>query len=440
MSNGFTRHVLPNGLRVVSVANPAFYSFVWSTYVGVGPRYELPEEIGLTHLLEHMLIQGSENYPTSNAIMRGVEDVGGILDAATYPEYVNVGFAVHRKHWRRIVDIGADILLRPLFDPGEVEHEKLIIGQEMAQHRDAEGRNISVSELAHCLFFRGEVSEVGTRGSRELLSEFTAETVCAHYEHYFRPENTVMCLAGGFDPDEVLPELEARFGGHTPPGEPMKTPAAPVARSDGRALSFCRRTETRPVVELLLGYRAVGMADRRVDGARAAARLLGGGLSSRLFTRVREELGLVYDIDAHLQVYSDTGVVNCFLSADADNVVPAAEAALTVIAETRDGGYDEGELNRHKESVRCGVEMLNDRPDHLADWYGRQELLLGAEGVVSPAEYAARQEALTLSDLATATADFIRPERAHLVCVGPFGDATPGELAAAFPARDVEPS
>jgi predicted Zn-dependent peptidase len=440
MSNGFASYVLPNGLRVVSVANPALYSFVFSTYVRVGPRNESPEEIGLTHLLEHMLIQGSANYPRSNDIMRGVEDVGGILDAATYPEYVNVAFGVHRKHWERVVDIGADILLQPLLDPDEIEHEKLIIAQELAQHRDSDGRNISLSELAHSLFFKGTLSELGTRGNRELLATFTADTVRSHYERYFRPESTVMCLAGGFDPEAVLPEIERRFGGNVASPPLPGAPPAPASRPDGRALSFCRRTETHPVVELLVGYQAVGMADDRVDGARAAARLLGGGLSSRLFTRVREEMGLVYDIEAHMQVYSDCGVINCFLSADADNVVPAAEAALEVIRETREGGFDADELARHKEGVRCGVEMLNDRPDHLADWYGRQELLLGSGEVVSPAEYVARQEGLCAEDLRGALQDFVRPERAHLVCVGPFQDAAPDELAALFPARKVIPA
>jgi hypothetical protein len=156
------RSVLPNWLRVLGVENRSLHSFVCSVYVRVGPRFEPPEQAGLSHFLEHMMLQGSERFPNSAAVLRSIEDVGGIVDAATYPEHIRFVFAVHRKHWRRVMEIAADVLLHPLFDADEIEREKLIIAQEVSQHRDKAGRNISPEEIAHCLLFHGRASESGT--------------------------------------------------------------------------------------------------------------------------------------------------------------------------------------------------------------------------------------------------------------------------------------
>ena len=208
----YRREVLPNGLSVLGVEREDLHSFVCSVYARVGPRFEPPNETGLSHFLEHMLVQGSEKFPTSNAIMRGVEDLGGVIEAQTYPEMIRLVFAVHRKHWPEVMNIASDVVLRPLFDPAEVEQEKAIIAQEVLQNRDREGRNISASELAYELLFKDNVSEAGMRGSPQIMARFDRAMVDAHYRRFFVPANMVLCLAGGFDYDEVLGAVAEEFG------------------------------------------------------------------------------------------------------------------------------------------------------------------------------------------------------------------------------------
>ncbi|NLW49865.1 MAG: insulinase family protein [Candidatus Brocadiaceae bacterium] len=431
------RSVLPNGLRVLGVENPSLHSFVCSVYVRVGPRFEPPERAGLSHFLEHMVLQGSERFPDSATILRGIEDVGGVVDAATYEEHMRFVFAVHRKHWRRVLEIAGDVLLRPLFDPGELEREKLIIAQEVSQHRDRAGRNISPEEIAHCLLFHGRASESGTRGSPAIMSRFDRALIEAHYRRFFVPGNMVVCLAGGLHFDEVLDELAERMGALAPAAETPPEPLPVAARPTARARAFCRPTEALPVAELLLSHRACGLRDERFDALRAASYLLGGGLSSRLFMRVREELGLVYQIDSHVQSYSDTGAFEMFLSVGVENLTAAFEAGLEVLHETLRDGFTAEELDRYKESLRCGMDMLCDQPTHLADWFGRQELLLGADGVVTPADHVGRNEALTLGDLRAVLRDVCTPDRSDLVCVGPYGSAEREGLMSAFDADAV---
>ena len=146
------RH-LDNGLCIIGVENRALHSFSCHARVHAGPRFEPRDRAGLTHFLEHMMIQGSERFPTSHDVLRAVEDIGGIIDACTHPESLEVYVGVHRKHCRRGLEVLTDVLLHPLFGPSETEKEKKVVAQEIAEYRDDRHRNISSAELAYSLCF-----------------------------------------------------------------------------------------------------------------------------------------------------------------------------------------------------------------------------------------------------------------------------------------------
>jgi predicted Zn-dependent peptidase len=170
----------------------------------------------------------------------------------------------------------------------------------------------------------------------------------------------------------------------------------------------------------------------------AASQILGGGLSSRLFTRVREEKGLVYQIQSHPVVYSDAGSVDVALRVDDANLFEACEATLEVLEEYREDGVTEDELESYKENVRCGMDIMCDRPDKLADYLGRQELLLPPAKVRSPAQFVAEQESLTREDLREVICDIFHPDNANLAVVGPFGDGQKERISGMFPAEECE--
>lgn len=435
MLGGYRRELLPNGLRVLGVENSALHSFVCSAYIHAGPRFEPPEKTGLTHFLEHMLMQGSENFPRSSDIMRGVEDLGGVVDGQTYTEFLNVTFGVHRKHWERVMRIAADVLLRPLFDPEELEQEKSIVAQEVFRHRDRDGRNISVHELMYELLLKQQPEEAGTRGCPPITQTFDRAMLEAHYREFFVPQNMVLCLAGGFDFDEVLSYVAEQFGAMEAGDGVPELPPLEVGREAAR--SFYRPTEALPVAEAIYAHRAYPLRDDRSDALRAICQLLGGGLSSRLFARVREELGLVYEVQSYPQTYSDTGSANVYVSVSVENLPRALEAVLGVLEDLLGENFTEGELNRYKESARCGMEILCDHPSRLADWFGKQELFLGPQGVLTPEEYVAKQERLTLQDVKQVLRDLFAESGGNLAVVGPFDDDTSQAVQSLFPQQQV---
>ncbi len=435
MLQNYRRVELPNGLRVLAVENPDLHAFACSAHVRAGARFEPPERTGLSHFVEHMLMQGSENYPSFSDIMRQVEDLGGVVEGQTYPEHVKVTFGVHRKHWRRLLDVAADVVLRPVFDATEVEQEKSIIAEEISHYRDKDGRNISVFELAYELLMKEVPHEAGTRGSLAILEGFDSSLVREHYEKFFVPQNMVLCLAGGFDVDQVLSEATRYFGATDgAAGAPVMLPPELASR---RTRALYRATEALPVAEAALCFHAYPLGDSKFDALRAVGALLGGGLTSRLFSRVREELGLVYDISSYPYGFSDVGALYATLSVSLEHLVSAFEGVLGVLREAAGEGFTDAELERYKESVRCGMDMLCDHPAHVADWFARQELFLGRDDVVGPEEYVARQEKLTLDTLWEVAKAVLLPESANLAVAGPFGEDQIAGLRQRFPAEEA---
>ena len=435
MPGDYERRVLDNGLCVIGVRNPALHYVVCDVRVHAGYRFETPQQTGLTHFLEHMIHQGSRSFPSSSALLRAVEDLGGVIDASTGPESLDVSLGVHRRHWRKGLAILTDILLGPLFQPEEVEKEKKIVAQEIAEYRGERHRNISASELAYGLLFQEGFSELGVRGSLALLQRFDRTPLQEHYERFFIPENMVVSVAGAFEFEDVLAELAASLG-RMPAGRPLPPLVQrPLTRRRRRAVY--RMTQRLPVVEIEMACHAYGLGDPRFDAIQAATHILGGGLSSRLFIEVREERGLVYHIASMADGYSDTGSLNTVLNVEAESLLDAVSATLEVIARTAGEGVTAEELERYKESVRCGMEIMCDRPQGLADWFGRQELLLRPEQLLTPEAYVARHEALTEPKLLEVLGDVLADDSANLSVVGPFTEQQADSLRKLFPAEEV---
>ena len=431
----YRREVLPNGLRIIGVEDPTVHSVIFMALVHTGPRFEGPDETGLTHFLEHLLMQGSEKFPSSTRIMREVEDLGGVIDASTMPEYLTSSVALHQKHWQRGLEILSDVLLNPLLDEEEIEQEKQIVAQEIAEHRDRDGRNISASELSFSLAFKDEPDESGHRGTLGLLSSFDRQKVLSHYRRFFGPRNMVLCVSGNMDFDEVASAIGEYFSEAEQTEDPgdVRPPSRP-----GRRRAIYRRTENKPVAEAVFGYPTPTIGDERFHSSRALSELLGGGMSSRLFTRVREQKGLVYQIQSSLQTYSDVGSLATSLKADPDNLVPAVETTLEVMEELIADGAAEEELERYKETARCGTEIMCDRPERVADWFAKQELLVAPEDIMPPGEYLEQQEAITMDRLQETVREVLESSEARLAVVGPFEDEHHERLSDAFPADEVK--
>ena len=408
---------LDSGLRIVVVERPDLHSAAVVLHVGLGARHESRADAGLSHFLEHMLFQGCDGFADAASLTRRVEDCGGSLDAWTTPEFTTLALGVHRAHWEEGLDILARVARTPRFDPERVEAEKRVVRQELAAHVDPALGTVSVDDLAYNLLWQPDRREATTAGSAAAVARFSAARCARHHAAGYRTDNMVLCCSGAVDAGRVRALAAERFGGAPPAGRP---PSRRALDATQRAPRVLLRAPRWPTVAFRLAHRAFPWHDRRSAALQVLNEILGGGTSSRLFLRVREELGLVYDVGSELALFSDGGSFDITGSAERENVAPTLAAVLDECARLAAGDVDAGLVATTTERIRCRLDFLHDSAYETAEWYGKQSLLLGPDRVRSPDDAMADVARVTAADVTALARELFRPSGRVGVAVGPL--------------------
>jgi predicted Zn-dependent peptidase len=409
------RERLPNGLRLITVEMPSFHSAIALVYLRMGPRFESLETSGLSHVAEHVLFKGTERFPEPEQIARELDALGGELNGATLPEYTELYVSCHSRHFLRGLELLCDVILRPRFDPGHIETERQVILEEIAQYRDATHDGVSVDELSHGLMWPRQAHAFSPLGDAGNVSRFTADAIETHYRRHLVGANLVVCIAGNFARDAVREMIAATLGS-LPRGERILCPTLDDGQTETRCMF--RRGRGR-MAAIRLCYKAFPYHDPRVHPLLVLSDILGGGVTSRLFSRLRERQGLVYDVWANTALFSDCGWVDIATTTSQTKARDAVAGALEEIDRVVSEGVAEDDLQTIKDRVACHMEILEDCPSDVAEWLGTREMLLAPETFVTPADEARELRKVTADETRTVARGLFRPDRRSLVYVGP---------------------
>jgi len=297
------RETLANGLRVIFIPMPTFHSAIAVVYVRMGPRFETVEENGLSHFAEHVLFKGTERHPDPDAISCEIDAIGAELNGATMPEYTELLVSCHSRHFLRGLALLSEVVLCPRFDGEHVDLERRVVLEEMGQYRDIVGDDYSIDELSYELMWPRQAHAFSCLGPEQNVLRFTRDQVEAHYRRFLKGRNTVVCVAGSFDEDAVGALIAERFGS-LPAGDMADAP--PLRDEQAGAQCLFRRARTR-MSYLKLCHKACSYHDPQLYPVLILSDVLGGGVTSRLFARLRERDGLVYDISSNTTLFSDCG-------------------------------------------------------------------------------------------------------------------------------------
>lgn len=418
------RRVLPNGLRVLSTPMPHTRSATVSFYVGAGARYEPDRLAGVSHLVEHCVFKGSAARPQAADISIAIEGVGGVLNAATDREYTVYYAKVPAPELDTALDVILDLVCRPIFDVDELEKERKVILEELAAVEDSPAQLAGLALDA--LLWADTPIGRDIAGTPDSVAAIPYTDTVDYWRSQYAPGNALISLAGALDPETAA----ARVAEHTAGwnfGEPQPWAAAPLA-ADGPRAAF-RRKETEQT-HLAIGLPGVSSNHPDRFALALLVGILGDGMSSRLFIRVREELGLAYDVHAYGSSLHDSGAVYLYLAVDPECAVEALEAALGELARMRDGVATD-ELERARRYVEGRMLLGLEDTRAVSGWNGRQELLRGEIKTVD--EVAAAYKAVTAEDLARVADQYIREDALRLSIIGPHADPAPLESALRFP-------
>jgi predicted Zn-dependent peptidase len=401
---------LSNGLRIVTEHMPDLQSAALGIWVCAGGRHERVEQNGIAHFLEHMAFKGTKTR-SALQIAEAIEDVGGYINAYTSREVTAYYARVLQADTALALDVIADILRNPVFDPSEIETERHVILQEIGQALDTPDDVIFdwLQEQAYPdqpigRTILGEVENV-RRFGREDLSRFVSE--------HYGPGQMILSAAGAVDHDALVAQAERLLGDL----EPRPSNTAQIATYAGGDI---RREKDLEQAHFALGFEAPGYRDPSFYTAQVYAMALGGGMSSRLFQKIREEHGLCYTIFAQNGAYADTGMTTVYAGTGGDDLRDLAHLTIDEIKRAADD-MSQAEIDRARAQMKAGLLMGLESPSSRAERMARMVQIW--EKVPGIEETVAKIDSITLDQVrgfATQQATIASPT---LALYGPIAKA-----------------
>jgi len=366
---GPTREVLPNGVVLITQEHRAADVVALQLWLRVGGRDERPEELGLSHYLEHMLFKGTPTRPPGS-IDRLIEGLGGTSNAFTAYDFTHYDIVVPAAHVRPALELLADIAVNASFVPAELEAEKKVVFEEMNLLEDNPERFLArrLSEVA----YRAHPYGRPILGTRALVQGLTRERLDAYYKKHYVPGNMTLVVVGPVTPAHVRSLAAATVGRLAGP-PPARPPATPVPRLAGGRREDVRRPERQAYLGLAWQAAATGMAAEDIPAVDLLSYILGDGPSSRLNRVLREDKGLVQSIEATYVTREQSGLVSVTARLDPRHLDAAEAAILDVIRRVRADGVTEAERQRALVTAEAFYAFDIETAEGLAKTYGQAE-------------------------------------------------------------------
>ena len=409
---GPRRTTLANGLTVLSEHIPRVRSVAFGAFVRAGSLHEPREKMGLSHLLEHMVFKGTPTR-TARQLSFELETLGGSLDAYTTREYTSYQARVLAEHLGAAVDVIGDLVFRPLLREEDLALERNVILEEIGMVDDTP--DDLVFERHNGLLWGAHPYGFSILGTRDTVRALTADDLRALHARAYHPAHLVVAAAGAVDHDRLVALLEASGWGDARPGDPTPLPlVAPVACEPAYAHVPDRElTQTHVVV----GSSAPPHADERRDALALVSMVLGGGMSSRLFQTVREELGLAYSVHTFQSVHVDAGMHGVYLATAPKTAKKAYDAVRGELSTLAAEGLPDDELAAAKRQLRGQVTLAADGVTNAM--YRAASLVLYDEPYRPLDEVLARIDAVDADEVRAVCAEFFDPDRQAVLSLGP---------------------
>ena len=358
--------VLPNGLRIVTEKMPGLLSAAVGLWVTAGGRHERAAQNGIAHFLEHMAFKGTKRR-SALQIAEEIEDVGGYINAYTSREMTAYYARVLAADVPMAMDVIADIVLNPVFDEREIEVERHVILQEIGQALDTPDDIIFdwLQEAA----YPGQPMGRTILGPAECVSRFHRKDLRTFVADHYGPDRMILSAAGAVDHDALVALAERLFGHLKPKAPPTPEPA----RWQG---SERREVKDLEQVHFAMGFRGPAYRDRDMHTAQVYSTAIGGGMSSRLFQKIREERGLCYSIYAQAGSYDDTGMVTIYAGTSAEEIGDLCALTMDELKRAA-GDMSEAEVARAKAQLKAGLLMGLESPSGRAERMARYLAIWG---------------------------------------------------------------
>jgi predicted Zn-dependent peptidase len=405
------RTVLANGLTVLSESMPGVRSVALGAWVRAASLHESADKMGISHMLEHMVFKGT---PTRSAkqLALALETLGGSLDAYTAREHTAYQARVLDEHLPQAADVLADLIFRPTLRASDLALERKVVLEEINTVDDTP--DDLVFELHNSRLWGTHPYGYSILGTRETVAALDQNDLRALHSRAYHPEQIVFAAAGNVEHDALLETLESSGWGDIPRGglPALKSPA-PIVQAPG-AVHFERDTAQTHIV---IGSTVFAHSDPRRYAMSMIGMLFGGGMSSRLFQRIREELGLAYSVYSFQSFHEDSGVHGVYVGTTPESARAAVDAINSEMELLAAQGLSEEELTAGKSQLKGQITLSLESPS--SRMYRAAGVELYGEPYRTLDEVLALVDAIDVETVAALCKTYFAPEQQTLVSLGP---------------------
>lgn len=408
----YNKRILSNGLRIVSEKIPYVRSVSIGIWVGTGSRNEKPENRGISHFIEHMLFKGTDRR-TAKQIAEDMDGIGGQLNAFTGKECTCYYAKTLDSHIDIAFDVLSDMFFNSRFAEKDIEVEKKVILEEIGMYED------SPEELVHDILseviWKGNSLGCPILGARPCLKKINGGMIREYMKENYTPRNTVISVAGNFDDGHIYELVEKYFGA-------WENSTSGTSEYDGvhfnSDLEF--KYKDTEQAHICVGFDGIEYGNDKLYALMIVNNIFGGGMSSRLFQKIREEKGLVYSVYSYPSSYKGAGSFVVYMGMNPEFIESVVQLLGSEIELLAGEGLSEDDISKGKEQLKgsyiLGLESTNSRMTSI----GKSELLLNR--ILSPEVVLEKIEKVTREDIAEVVEKVFCPRRTAVAVVGNVRD------------------
>ncbi|MEY4617808.1 MAG: hypothetical protein RJB66_2768 [Pseudomonadota bacterium] len=364
----FAKSTLKNGIRVVSERHTNTRAVSIGVWVIAGTRDESTKQAGISHLLEHLTFKGTRRR-SSYQLAKALEEVGGELNAYTTREYTCYHALVLKDHWKRAVEVLADLVSNMDLKEPQFLLEKAVVLQELSSSFENHEDHIYDEFLSRA--YKGNPLGTPILGTEKAISDFDRKDIQKYYDQRYVGRNILVSCAGDVDHGDLVAEVQ-KFLGKKPRGRVLPT------REKARYHSFAEIIDkSTDQVHMLMGFPTGKFNDALRFEAFIVNALLGGGMTSKLFQNVREKRGLTYSVYSSLNTFTDAGLLMIYAGAEVENIKDVVKTILKSMQEIKQKGVSPHHLNLFKTQVIGSILLGSEDVENRMTSLGINEMVLG---------------------------------------------------------------
>lgn len=406
-----------SGLRLVVVPMESTRTATVLVLVGTGSKYENKEINGISHFLEHMMFKGTTKRPDKLEIARELESIGADFNAFTHKEFTGYYARASASKIDTLMDVVFDIFLNSKLDAEEIEKEKGVIAEEINMYRDMPQRY--VGDLFEKLLYGDQPAGWEIAGEKKIVAGLKRKQFVDYFTTHYIASNTVVAIAGNVKPEEIKEKVSRHFETIRQADRVTKL-AVKEKQLSPQILLHHKKTDQSHFV---LGFRGYDMFNEKRYAAGVLATTLGGGMSSRLFTEVRDKRGLAYYVGADSDNYTDTGIFAMNAGVNNDKADDAIKVMLEEADKVKNKGVTARELQQAKDQAEGALAIALENSRAVTNAYAGPILFYNK--VLTPEEELANIKAVTLEQVKKVAEEIFNDKKLNLALIGPFKEEEP---------------